>query len=277
MRAFRGAIAVADGSVSLRLPGGERMHFHLPKPLHGWRAFVGEVGIIVIGVLIALAAEQMVDQWQWARKADAAQAAITQELAVDAGVFDERAIMAKCLETRGQQLSDVLRIAHRTGTLPNIEYINGPATRPMVTAAWNAAIADGTLPHLPKDFRDMLGIEYPLIADYPHNLDGENQLWYVVRLADRAPGPISETLLAQISTALARARFESYMNDLIAEQSLEVMEKAGVKPNYSFPLDEHATRADLLKGRPCEPLLVDGKPLPLLDATSAAAQPSVKG
>jgi hypothetical protein len=37
------------------------MHFHLPKPLHGWRQFVGEVGIIVIGVLIALGAEQLVE------------------------------------------------------------------------------------------------------------------------------------------------------------------------------------------------------------------------
>ena len=36
------------------------MHFHLPKPLHGWREFAGEVGIIVVGVLIALAAEQVV-------------------------------------------------------------------------------------------------------------------------------------------------------------------------------------------------------------------------
>ena len=33
------------------------MHFHLPKPLHGWREFVGEVAIIVLGVLIALGAE----------------------------------------------------------------------------------------------------------------------------------------------------------------------------------------------------------------------------
>jgi len=32
------------------------MHFHLPKPLHGWREFAGEVGIIVIGVLIVLGA-----------------------------------------------------------------------------------------------------------------------------------------------------------------------------------------------------------------------------
>jgi hypothetical protein len=38
------------------------MHFHLPKPLHRWRAFAGEVGIIVLGVLIALGAEQ-VAQW----------------------------------------------------------------------------------------------------------------------------------------------------------------------------------------------------------------------
>ena len=37
------------------------MHFHLPKPLHGWREFAGEVGIIVLGVLIALSAEQVVE------------------------------------------------------------------------------------------------------------------------------------------------------------------------------------------------------------------------
>ncbi len=37
------------------------MHIHLPKPLHGWREFIGEVGIIVIGVLIALGAEQAIE------------------------------------------------------------------------------------------------------------------------------------------------------------------------------------------------------------------------
>ena len=36
------------------------MHLKLPKPMHGWRVFAGEVGIIVIGVLIALGAEQVV-------------------------------------------------------------------------------------------------------------------------------------------------------------------------------------------------------------------------
>lgn len=37
------------------------MHVHLPKPLHGWREFAGEVGIVVIGVLLALGAEQAIE------------------------------------------------------------------------------------------------------------------------------------------------------------------------------------------------------------------------
>ncbi len=37
------------------------MHLHLPKPLHGWREFLGEVGIIVIGVPLALGAEKVVE------------------------------------------------------------------------------------------------------------------------------------------------------------------------------------------------------------------------
>ena len=34
------------------------MHFHVPKPLRGRREFAREVEIIVVGVLIALSAEQ---------------------------------------------------------------------------------------------------------------------------------------------------------------------------------------------------------------------------
>ena len=34
------------------------MRFQLLKPLRGWRAFFGEVGVIVLGVLIALGASR---------------------------------------------------------------------------------------------------------------------------------------------------------------------------------------------------------------------------
>ena len=56
------------------------MHFHLPKPLHGWREFAGEVGIIVVGVLIALAFEQVVQSIHDRLVADQARDAIRAEV-----------------------------------------------------------------------------------------------------------------------------------------------------------------------------------------------------
>jgi hypothetical protein len=32
------------------------MQIQLPKPLHGWREFAGEVGVVLLGVLVALGA-----------------------------------------------------------------------------------------------------------------------------------------------------------------------------------------------------------------------------
>ncbi len=41
------------------------MQFYLPQPLHGRREFAGEVRFIVVGVLIALGAGQLIDDWKW--------------------------------------------------------------------------------------------------------------------------------------------------------------------------------------------------------------------
>ena len=57
------------------------MHFHLPKPLHGWREFAGEVAIIVLGVLIALGAEQLLESWRWQVRAQDARERLRAESA----------------------------------------------------------------------------------------------------------------------------------------------------------------------------------------------------
>jgi hypothetical protein len=59
------------------------MHFHLPKPLHGWREFTGEVGIIVIGVLIALGAEALVEKARDEQQLRQAEQRMTAELRDD--------------------------------------------------------------------------------------------------------------------------------------------------------------------------------------------------
>jgi hypothetical protein len=66
------------------------MHFHLPKPLHGWREFFGEVGIIVVGVLIALSAEQVVEAIHWQKEVSEFRQAEDAELANNLAAFRYR-------------------------------------------------------------------------------------------------------------------------------------------------------------------------------------------
>src|SRR5947209_2838278 len=72
------------------------MHFHLPKPLHGWRAFVGEVGIIVIGVLIALGAEQIAEAWQWHEKVAVVRKSLMGELGNDRARWELDVAWTRC-------------------------------------------------------------------------------------------------------------------------------------------------------------------------------------
>src|SRR6185369_8319929 len=80
------------------------MHFHLPKPLHGWREFAGEVGIIVIGVLIALGAEQLVETAHWRHQVEAFRSVVHRELADNLGTYEYRIKENGCVKRRLDEL-----------------------------------------------------------------------------------------------------------------------------------------------------------------------------
>ena len=84
------------------------MHFHLPTPVHGWRGFAGEVGIIVVGVLIALAAQQMVESWSWGRKVAAAEQMMNEEIRNSLLAVAEINRLDKCSTVQLEALGDAI-------------------------------------------------------------------------------------------------------------------------------------------------------------------------
>ena len=108
------------------------MHFHLPKPLHGWREFAGEVGIIVLGVLIALGFGQIVEQWQWHRQVVTTRDALAIELATSAKQSGERLALEQCLRDRIGELSG--RLNSSSGRWAGDPMPLGPAG---MTAHWD--------------------------------------------------------------------------------------------------------------------------------------------
>jgi hypothetical protein len=134
------------------------MHFHVPKPLHGWREFVGEVAIIVIGVLIALGAEQLVEIQHWRHAVRDTDQRVRQDLRYDLANAYERSAIDPCLRPRLAELRDELLSGGPNwpgsrARFANDLYKSGfPSVyrtpdRPWVEASWLTALNSDVLSH----------------------------------------------------------------------------------------------------------------------------------
>lgn len=152
------------------------MHFHLPRPLHGWRAFAGEVGIIVMGVLIALGAEQFAQDLRWRRDVRDFRAAVDTELEFNLAASEFRIRQSPCLQRRLAEL-DRWSAAQRSGqAVPLLREIGYPKRVSPGTSVWESRGADLTS-HVPIQARLAYADFYDLIANQWDLLQGERQTW----------------------------------------------------------------------------------------------------
>ncbi|HEY7005739.1 MAG TPA: hypothetical protein VH392_04575 [Sphingomicrobium sp.] len=143
------------------------MHVRLPKPLHGWRAFVGEVGIIVLGVLIALGFGQVVEQWQWRQEVATTRQALANEIAASARQAAERLAVEDCLHQRigelagrlnasnGHWRADPMPVGREARLSPHWDNLSMPRVYVVPLwgwsqDAWDTAKSSGALDHMSR-------------------------------------------------------------------------------------------------------------------------------
>ena len=217
------------------------MHLHLPKPLHGWREFLGEVGIIVIGVGIALGAEQMVSTWHWQREVSDSDRRISRDLGEDLVNAYERLAINTCLQPRLAELRDELLKdqANWPGSRanfakdlynPGFPSVYRTPNRTWSRAAWETASNGETLGHFGAERVTQFANLFDAASTLERGQAEEAET--AASLGDLAfPGPISATerranlkLVAKLDALNARIMFES-------RQILDDAAKARVIPD----------------------------------------------
>jgi hypothetical protein len=126
------------------------MHFHLPKPLHGWREFIGEVGIVVLGILIALGGEQLVEARQWHDKVEAAKDSINLELNTQLDYSEEVMAFSKCAPKFVDALESAI-VRHDSRAIGKLHDTQPPfVPRPWRSTAWQAAMSTEVADHFER-------------------------------------------------------------------------------------------------------------------------------
>jgi hypothetical protein len=212
------------------------MHFHLPKPLQGWREFAGEVGIIVIGVLIALGAEQVVETIHWRSQAHETEQTLRAEIQDSLNSVAQRRTLDGCLRRQLIALRDAAigRGPLPQGTAPGdgsrvIPDAYATPWRAWAQGSWQSAIASGVLNHVPPNRLSAYSQAYKAIED----LDGIVRQERLTKgsLAPLALGPPAAATASTVLTAvtnLDRNRADMLVagGDLIAAAAA-----LGIKPD----------------------------------------------
>lgn len=200
------------------------MHFHLPKPLHGWREFVGEVGIIVLGVLIALGAEQVLEDIHWRQETRAARDALNADASESLNSAVSRQEQQLCIDRRLQEIADVFE-DHSRGRPLNI---HGPVGRPVYYGgsqnAWQVEVADQSLSHMPLSEKLRFSDAFNSYANLKETLLREQDAWLRLQVLDK-PDVLQDGDWPVLHQAFAEAsslnrRLQVITADVLSHQSL---------------------------------------------------------
>ncbi len=149
------------------------MEVHKPKLLHNWRDLLKEWGIIVLGVLTALFAEQAVQSFEWHQKVDAAIADMDNELTRGNGPQAyARLAMHDCVAARLDDMRNAVERGDRAQSRKLIDSFWLPK-RTWDSLARESATASDIASHMPHDRMFQYRIAYEMVPDLQRLADKE--------------------------------------------------------------------------------------------------------
>lgn len=238
------------------------MSLKFPKPLNGWRVFAGEVGIIVLGVLIALGASQLVENWQWRQQVKQADEVFREEM-TDATLNAymqlaiEPCLRAQLAEIKNKLdapagtwrgLGEKLNWAGVDSAEPKtpVPYSGSSGFAVITTAGWENALANGTVDHLPLTRTIMLSRAYAAAKRLSENQREEEKAAAMLDAlgTDKILGAEPRLAMLQRISDIERILFEIRLN---SRQVLLNAKQAGLGfTNESLHGGEQGTHAFLL-------------------------------
>jgi len=204
------------------------MDIHKPKAWHGWREFLKEIGTIVIGVLIALGAEQAVEQLHWSSEVRTARAALAAEMGHSNRHLAYRVAAEPCIARRLDALESIVERTARRDPVPQLGVVIPDIGNALNDSVWANYRAAQTLTHFDDKEQGQFGVYYMQIGSLRQFLDDETSTWDVLKVLQGDPSRLGPVDIAGLRVALQHARFDNALIASIAADELAAARQLGI-------------------------------------------------
>lgn len=228
------------------------MDVHLPKPLHGWREFAGEVGIIVLGVLIALGAEQTVESLHWQHQVRETRRAIDAEASHDLAALQFRLKQRDCVTHR---LSELDRWSRAIGSGQSVQLrkpIDPPIFFAIRTAVWDSTTGEVTS-RMPLEAKLNYASLYGAMSILQKILEDEGTQWTILQSYEDNRD-LDRRELHEVQFAIMDLRSNNELLQAFETRGGEFANKLSLKPEENME-GQLKQRTDRINRQFCMPLL----------------------
>ncbi len=232
------------------------MSVHKSRSIHGWRELLKEIGIIVLGVLIALAAEQWVQALHENQVAEQARRNVRDEAKFTLEFMRDRLAAQHCIDDRIEAVAGLLARAGAGPLDPAPRWLGHPPTSPIFVERWQSATASGRNSLFSAAEQAQFDLLYGLFIRYESHLTHEQQAWAHLRALETWRGPLGETARLAFARDLQEARYEAWDLRYAGTHALEVggaLQIALGKPDPQTPsicLPMDTPRAEVVRQSP---------------------------
>ena len=216
------------------------------RPPHGWNAVAWELGIVTLGVLVALAAQQIAETLHWRGEVRDFRAAILSEMSLNLGTYVYHEAEGECLNRRLDELQYWLDSARAGHPFKLTGPIGTPNSLVIDNNAWQSRDAD-TVAHMSLQEKLEYGHLYNEFANNEvHRLD-ERAAWIELGDFDGAT-ELDHQDQMRLQGLITRARLRDVKMRTNAERFTKRAALMGIVPRAAADWPSHAAQL-------CRPVL----------------------
>lgn len=218
------------------------------------RGLVGEFLVVMLGVLVALALEQWLSDWQEAARADDTVAAMHEELQDFALVFRLRLATTDCAVSRLDQLQDHL---DQAAALPAIDAVGRTPYLFSSRSGWRGGASELLSRHQGPQRALVYGEIYQGMEEFAVLAQQEQAHWARLQTLETTELDVDWSRRWRLREDISGARNANLLLTAIASQMLERLVALGIDVNAEpLPVD--------MQQRPvCQPMRASGTGLPV--------------